>query len=187
MGLTVDHLAVLTRGQKKAPARVRSGRAARARGEGHETALDAQHAAYARAGLAYIARVPTPMRVLGAVSGGVCRAAFAARSTVDYLGTMRGGRAVALELKARAGKRLAAADLPEHQWAALRAVQRLGGLALVLVILDDGAWVARVECLDADAAERGAKSWTIADMDRCGGRLRGLDWMAAFGAAGGAL
>lgn len=164
----------------KAPARVAAGKRAKARGERTEDALDAVHAVYRARGLADMVRLPTPMRILGAVTRGRCTATLTTRSTVDYMGTIGpGGRSVALELKRRAGKRLAVADVADHQWAALERAEALGALALVLVVLDDGAWVARAQTMRNDATARDAKSWGVDDLDRCGARLCGLDWLAA--------
>lgn len=170
---------------KPKPTRVTAGRRARATGEKTEDALDAQHRVYAAQGLAYVVRLPTPMRVLGAVTRGQCRAVFERRSSVDYLGVVHTGRAVAVELKRRAGKRLAVDDVEPHQWHALAEVERMGGLALVVVVLDTGAWACRASRMRADADERGARSWTDVDLDRCGARLRGLDWLAAVAAGEG--
>ena len=170
---------------KKKPARVAAGRRARATGERTEDALDAQHSVYSAQKLAYVVRLPTPMRVLGAVTRGQCRAVFERRSSVDYLGVVLPGRAVAVELKRRAGKRLAVDDVEPHQWHALAEVERMGGLALVVVVLDTGAWACRASRMRADADERGAKSWTDVDLGRCGARLRGLDWLAAVAAEEG--
>ncbi|RYZ17300.1 MAG: hypothetical protein EOO70_02330 [Myxococcaceae bacterium] len=98
-------------------------------GDVAEKYVDTLHAICEQTGVAIVRRVSSHLRLVG---GG--RAVATQRSTVDCLGVLRGGRAVAVEIKSCADGRLKLSQLPDHQRAELGAIERAGGLALVLVV-----------------------------------------------------
>jgi hypothetical protein len=99
--------------------------------------LNAQCAAQ---GVAWLWRVPTPTRVVGkGKPGAPLPMAFVKRATVDYLGVMRDGRGVAVEVKRLEGKRLNLGRIEPHQRACLDLVAAAGGVAVLLVVTDAGA------------------------------------------------
>jgi hypothetical protein len=106
-----------------------SARARQAAGDRAEARADALHARCERAGVAWVRRISTHLRI---VSGG--RVVPTKKGTVDCLGMLRGGQAVAVEIKSCSDGRLAFDRLPPHQRKELAAVEQFGGLALVLVI-----------------------------------------------------
>jgi hypothetical protein len=59
---------------------------------------------------------------------------WAGTGPADYQGVLKGGRALAVEAKSR-DRRLALSDVAAHQRADLEAVERLGGVALLVVEL----------------------------------------------------
>ena len=111
-------------------ARAAGGRAAREHGAALERWLAGQHRAAALAGLAHVRHVGAPV-IVGA---GGRPTEWAGTGPADYQGVLRGGRAVAVEAKSR-DRRLALSDVAAHQRADLESVERLGGLALLVVEL----------------------------------------------------
>lgn len=103
-------------------------------GDRAEAVADALHRACHLAGVAMVRRVSSNLRLVGGGKHGP-RTVPTKKSTVDCWGTLRGGRSVAVEVKSCASGRLAFDRLPPHQRAELEEVDRLGGLALVLVIV----------------------------------------------------
>lgn len=100
--------------------------------------------ACARAGVAWLDKVPTNMRVVGR-SGAMVRAVFAQKAIADFVGVLRGGRAVAVEVKrveVTISKRshaplppsLSLSRVEPHQRDYLDRVDAAGGLALLLVV-----------------------------------------------------
>jgi Holliday junction resolvase len=98
-------------------------------GDVAERYADTLHAICEQTGVAVVRRVSSHLRLVGAG-----RVVAVQRSTVDCLGVLRGGRAVAVEVKSCADGRLRLSQLPDHQRAELAAVERAGGVALVLVV-----------------------------------------------------
>lgn len=111
-------------------ARVVGGKAAREHGAALEAWLKGQHRAAALAGLAHVRHVGAPV----AVGAGGRPTEWAGHGPADYQGVLRGGRAVAVEAKSR-DRRLALSEVPSHQREDLEAVERMGGLALLVVEL----------------------------------------------------
>lgn len=114
----------------KSGAAVASGTEAQEHGAALERWLSAQHLAAREAGVANIRKVGPPV-VMG--SGGVL-VGFAGVGPADYLGALRGGRAVAIEAKSREA-RLSLREIPKHQQDDLTRTAHLGGLALLVVEL----------------------------------------------------
>lgn len=106
------------------------GRAAGANGRRLEALLGDQHARALTAGVAHVRKVGAP--VIVGRGGAPC--AWEGTGPADYLGTLRGGRAVAIEAKS-VGKRLSRVAVLEHQARDLERTERLGGLALLVVEL----------------------------------------------------
>jgi recombination protein U len=99
------------------------------RGMAFEEALRWQHAMYLRRGAAkvdkqYIPSLPVRDGKWAKVIG---------KSTVDFVGVLRGGLHVAFDAKDCAGKRIELDRLQPHQMEHLEDVEREGGLAFVLV------------------------------------------------------
>lgn len=162
----------------RAPSRARAGRQARASGEALQDALAAQHGAYLRAGLCDVRAVPTPVKVMGPTRPDgrgrtTFAATFAAKTHVDFMGTLADGRAVLIEAKSRAGDRLALADVAPQQVDALRWADAHGAVALLVVRLGGAVWCVPAQCLWGD----GPRTWAAAHLDARGTRLRGVDWL----------
>lgn len=102
-------------------------------GDRAEAVADALHAACERAGVAVVRRVNSNLRLVRGGKGP--RVVPTKKSTVDCWGVLRGGRAVAVEVKSCSTGRLDFDRLPPHQRAELSAVERAGGVALVLVVV----------------------------------------------------
>lgn len=173
--------------------RVLDGRRQRARGESFELALDGQHQAYLRQGMADVKRVPTPAKVLGPTKrDGRGRTTFpacwAAKASADFEGVLRGGRNVRIEAKRREHDRIGIADVQPQQTADLARCHDFGGLALVVIRLEvDGApeggtWVLQASQLWA--RPQGPRTWTPRHLDELGLRLVGVDWLRAAAGAG---
>ena len=137
-------------------------------GNATEGVVEAQHEAMARLGVAWLFKVPTPMRVIGKTSAGlVC--CYVARSTVDFLGSMADGRAAFVEAKHLASRTLASgafaapslslSRVEPHQALALTRVSDAGGVAVLLLVVDQGRALFAVPwgaALDAGPTLRGA-------------------------------
>ena len=130
----------------KSAAAVASGGEAQEHGAALERWLSAQHRAASLAGMANVRKVGPPV-VVG--SGGVL-VGFGGVGPADYLGALRGGRAVAVEAKSREA-RLSMREIPRHQQDDLARTAHLGGLALLVVELRDTGRIY--------AAEWGAVPW----------------------------
>lgn len=102
-------------------------------GDRAEAVADALHEACRRARVALVRRVNSNLRLVRGGAGP--RVVPTKKSTIDCWGLLRGGRAVAVEVKSCSSGRLDFDRLPNHQRAELEEVDRLGGLALVLVVV----------------------------------------------------
>jgi recombination protein U len=94
-----------------------------------EDQLKWQHALYQRQGIAkmdkqYIPSLPVKDGKWAKVIG---------KSTVDFVGEMRGGQYAAFDAKDCAGKRIELSRLADHQLQHLEDARAMGGLAFVLV------------------------------------------------------
>lgn len=108
------------------------------RGKGFEEVLVLGHKHYRRTRQAVVQKVPTPTTVMrrkqpdGTTE--ITGAFHAKKSTVDFLGVLRDGRAVAFEAKSNQRKTMWPFDsIHQHQVDFLRDVADLGGAAFVLV------------------------------------------------------
>ena len=111
-----------------------SATAARRKRVGDSAEAEVQRAldSAARAGLAWITKRPTPVRVTS-VRGGRVTGFFERSPGVDYCGTLRGGRAVYLEVKSCARGTLSLDVLEREQREELARVAALGAVAAVVV------------------------------------------------------
>lgn len=113
---------------------------AQAVGQDLERWLAAQHRAAGLQGIAHVRHVGPPVAHAGSRGQHLT---VIGKGPADYQGLLRGGRAVAIEAKSR-DARLSLADIPEHQQRDLEAVERLGGLALLVVEVRAAQLVAAV-------------------------------------------
>ena len=135
-----DAAVFLASNRAKDPHAVASGRAADAAGRALETYLNGQHAAALKAGLANIRKVGAPVLV----NGDGKPYEWAGRGPADYVGALRGGRAVAVEAKSTEG-RFSRREVPQHQQDDLSHTADLGGLALLVLELRDAGAIYAVE------------------------------------------
>lgn len=135
-------------------------------GDRAEAVTDALHAVCRRAGVAKVVRVSSHLRLVGKGAG--LRTVPTKKSTVDCLGVLRGGRAVAIEVKSCSSGRLDLDRLPAHQRAELAEVEQFGGVALVLVIVGGVAHAVPWAAVSA-AIAAGARSLGVAEVEvyRC--------------------
>lgn len=160
------------------------------RGRWLEEWLDAQHELYRRAGAAWIRHLDTGFTVLGwDPAAHSARRAFPRRkASVDYLGVLPGGRAVAAEAKTAAGDVWRPSAIPENQADALDELAAMGALAAVLLgwTRTGEVWAIPWAAVRARmAAPRGGRAWRLGAPD--GGAAvvgRGIgpaDWLGALG------
>jgi penicillin-binding protein-related factor A (putative recombinase) len=162
---------------------VRLGPSARVRqqaGERAELRADAMHDLCRRQGVAHVQRVASHLRLVRG-QGGQARTVPTKKGTIDCWGLLRGGRAVAVEIKSCADGRLAFDRLPQHQRDELQRVHDLGGLALVLLLTREQAYAVPWRVLWR-LIGLGGKSVAVADLAdwRCDPRVPYLAaWLGA--------
>lgn len=120
-----------------------TGRRSRSAGAGMEAEMSAMCAHYRAEGFALIQKVPTPIKRVGLsrFNRGPFQAVYEAKSSVDFVGTLEGGRSVAVEAKSA----LTPTRMPlkvrshpvirPHQTQYLDAACQLGALAGVVIRL----------------------------------------------------
>lgn len=137
-------------------------------GDRAEAVADALHEVCRRARVALVRRVNSNLRLVGGGRGKAPRTVPTKKSTVDCWGALKGGRAVAVEVKSCADGRLAFDRLPPHQRAELEEVEQLGGLALVLVIVGGAAHAIPWRAI-REALAQGRKGLGVAEVQfyRC--------------------
>lgn len=102
------------------------------RGKGLENIVNVANEHYYRMGLGLVQFIETPMKQI--VSGGQKVWVHAKRSTVDFFGTMKGGRSVAFDAKQTQSKtRFDLKNIGFHQVQFLEATKELGGAAFFIV------------------------------------------------------
>lgn len=150
-----------------------------ARGRQWEQTLDDYHAILRMRALADVRRVPTPVHVTGRdgahVTGALTRAEW-----VDYVGVLRGGRAVYVEAKASADpQRWRVSQVADHQLALLAAAATLGAVALVVLCCEaPGPYYGHTYCLTPADCVRGVvvgrasqSSWEWHELEARGARV----------------
>lgn len=91
---------------------------------------------YARMGVAQVFHAPTPMMPVGSEGDGIFRARFVRRNrSVDFVGVLNRGRAVAFDAKESSGRKWVTDEehVPKHQVDFLRKWAERGGVAFFLV------------------------------------------------------
>lgn len=131
-------------------------------GDRAEAVADRLHALCERAGVALVRRVNSNLRLVRGGAGP--RVVPTKKSTIDCWGVLRGGRALAIEVKSCSDGRLSFDRLPAHQRAELERVDQLGGLALVLVIVGSTMACAVPWAAIRAAIEAGAKGLGVGEV-----------------------
>ena len=166
----------------------------RALGEAWERELERYHQVLTASGKAWLVKVPTPVAVMGptrTVARGrtAFPACYSARASVDFVGLLAGGNAVAVEAKATRAPRwhfaqqLGAPTLGKPagvEWSALERVHHMGGLAVV--VLDwgtHGTWVCTWMALK-EVHGLGKSSAAPTEMPTLGARMHGAAWLDAL-------
>ena len=113
------------------------------RGRATEDMLNLAHQSMAVRGIAWIRKIPTPIKVLRPMSDGKFLAVFSASAGADYVGTLAGGRAVVVEAKElKKGPSLSARRFTVAEVDHLTNTMEAGGLAIVFVrrVIDGSLW-----------------------------------------------
>lgn len=98
-----------------------------------EGKLGTYHQALELRGEAIVAKVPNPVVIRSVDAQGWIRGRLGDATWTDYTGVLKGGRGLALEAKATKQARWSVSGLRPIQLDRLRAVDAMGGLALVLI------------------------------------------------------
>lgn len=169
------------------------------RGTAWEAVLNRQHQWYAADGRASIEKIENPWKALGPPrqrtgdearhfgSGGPVTIAHRVKGKhVDFVGILRGGKAVRLEAKSSRATSISLRAVEEHQARSLSVCDRLGGVAMVAVLTACGLWI--VPWLHwVPARHKNGKLKTTLDaeaLDARGARLGDEDAAAAILAGG---
>lgn len=83
--------------------------------------------------LAVIRKVPTSVKVLKLVRGRIRDGFFEKKGTVDFEGTIKGGRSIAFDSKETKGKSLPFGNITNEQISYMESVSKMGGSAFILV------------------------------------------------------
>jgi len=113
------------------------------RGRATEDMLNLAHQSMAVRGIAWIRKIPTPIKVLRPLGAGKFLAVFSASAGADYVGTLEGGRAVVVEAKElKKGPSLPARRFTGAEVDHLTNTMEAGGLAIVFVrrVIDGSLW-----------------------------------------------
>lgn len=108
------------------------------RGRGAEAIVTVACEEYRRQGRALITKVPTPTTILSKGGG-----FFKARSICDFIGTLSGGRALAIEVKSTRNKGRFPLDrntIKENQLRYLQDNAALGGVSVYLFLFSSGGF-----------------------------------------------
>ena len=107
-----------------------------------ERIVDVSLEYYKEQGVCLIDKVPTPIKVHRHLRGALYEAFFQKKSTVDYVGVIRGGRGIAFDAKSTTAKRFNwRKAVKDHQRDYLKVFQQLGGLSFILLHFDwIGSW-----------------------------------------------
>lgn len=164
-------------------------------GKHWETCIAKMHKVYQRQGLADIQKIDNPAQPLEpprkkypsevARFGGKGMVMLARPETgrhVDFVGVLKGGKAVRLEAKSARVDRIALDAVKPHQAARLGYCDKLGGFAAVLVALPSGLWVVPwLHWTPAKASSgKNKKSLNPADLDERGARIAGAEEASAL-------
>ncbi|WJP97083.1 Holliday junction resolvase RecU [Macrococcus bovicus] len=103
------------------------------RGKWLEDAITACNRMYSLKGVAQIDKIATPMKPKSR-SGQVIGAKYTEKSTVDFVGTLKGGRSIAFDTKQCKAPRMPLTNIKQHQIDYLTKVHELGGEAFLLIL-----------------------------------------------------
>ena len=147
-------------------------------GSAAESLVDRANAQLARLGIAYVRKLPTPMKIIGKTPRGLL-AVHDAKSGVDYIGNTSQGIAVYAEAKHVSKWSFPLARLETHQLDELRRAQRDGCLAVLVIVIGVNDMVAinaaELEFFVARALHGGRKSISREELERY--RVNGLDYL----------
>lgn len=142
-----------------------------------ERCLEAQHREYMAARVAMVHKTQPTKR----------GAAYTAKAPPDYMGTIRGGRSVAIEAKHTDATRLPLSAIKPHQARDLTACHELGGLAFVALRIGgkgyalSWAWLGPVwRRWQAGTGTASIKASELEHLPELGGEY-GADWLAVLG------
>lgn len=113
------------------------------RGRATEDMLGIAHNSLGARGIAWIRKIPTPVKVLRPMKDGKFMAVFAGSAGADYVGTLQGGRAVVVEAKElKKGASLPVSRFTQAELDHLTVTEDAGGLAIVFIrrVSDGGLW-----------------------------------------------
>lgn len=99
------------------------------RGKWFETAIGSTNAAYKRKGVALVNKIPTPI----SYNTRTKKAFYEAKSTVDFVGIIKGGKHIAFDTKEVDIMRLPFDNVSSHQEEYMTNTQKMGGTAFLLV------------------------------------------------------
>ncbi|MFS1511733.1 Holliday junction resolvase RecU [Chengkuizengella sp. SCS-71B] len=103
------------------------------RGMGFEQLIDYTNAMYERNGQAVINKRPTPVKILGILSGGRISGFLQKPSTVDYDGTYQ-GRSIVFEAKStKELNRFPLKNIENHQYEYLEKSHKHGAISFILI------------------------------------------------------
>lgn len=173
--------------------RAAHGLESRTKGERLEQVLDAYHAQLAAQGLAWIRRVGTPTKVLGAVKSDrrgrrVFQAAFDGEQGADFVGIDARGLHVAVEAKTHAGRDAwdsgidpggDAAEwgaLSSRQWDEVRRAEMLGGTGMVILEAFGRVWSIHPSALVRHVAAAGRRTVRHCEIHTFARPLVGVAW-----------
>ena len=113
------------------------------RGRRLEDLIDIANKQYHNLGLARIDKVATPIRILN-IKGNRVSGFLEQKSTVDYIGTAN-GRIVVFDAKQTKGNRFPLSNVAEHQMDYMGEIDKLGGIAFIIVEFTDINKIYRLE------------------------------------------
>ena len=106
-----------------------------------ERIVDTSLEYYKEQGVCLIDKIPTPIKVHRHLRGALYEAFFQKKSTVDYVGILKGGKGIAFDAKSTTAKKFNwKKSVKEHQKEYLETFQNLGGLSFILLHFD---WVGK--------------------------------------------
>lgn len=98
------------------------------RGKALENLIEIANGQYRGLGIAYITKIPTPTKILKDNKGFYC-----AKSTVDFVGTIKGGKFICFDAKQTDKKRFSLYNVHTHQYEYMQEITYLGGTAFIIV------------------------------------------------------
>ncbi len=114
------------------------------RGAALEHLINISNMQYKRLGIAQIDKVATPVKILKIRNSRVT-GFLEKKSTVDYVGTLLGGKSVCFDAKETKGKSFPLANVKKHQMEYMGNAVKLGGRAFIIVSFTDINKIYRLE------------------------------------------